>query len=275
MGLQQQQPVQGRCPKTTAKHLNSGRSPEPRVTGPSELPRGSAEWWWGHPRMRPNPWPGVSVPHPGLQRGPSRILAELSRGKGPSQSLEHILTPTRPLVPRACAAVLPLSLICLSCHTHLVLFPSHTHTHLVLFPSYIHTTHIHTHPLCCFHSYTHTPLVLFPFLHTHTYTTHTPVVLFPFCSPGVLASLSLTALNVFSHRIGPGASEALQPSPESLELLKQEKGQASSFPRGCLFPKTTEAPQPSPHTPMQDERKEAGPHLLVSLFLPPPPAPPC
>ena len=170
MGLQQQQqPVQGRCPKTTAKHLNSGRSPESRVTGPSELPRGSAEWWWGHPRMRPNPWPGVSVPHPGLQRGPSRILAELSRGKGPSQSLEHILTPTRPLVPRACAAVLPLSLICLSCHTHLVLFPSHTHTHLVLFPSYT-----HTHTLYCFHltytphTHTHTPVVLFPFLHTHT-----------------------------------------------------------------------------------------------------------
>ena len=37
---------------------------------------------------------GLCPTAPGLQRGPSRILAELSRGRGPSQSLEHILTLT-------------------------------------------------------------------------------------------------------------------------------------------------------------------------------------
>lgn len=150
---------------------------------------------------------GLCPTAPGLQRGPSSILAELSRGWGPSQSLEHILTPTWCLASSGRVCCCPESVPSMS------VLPAWAYTHT--------RTHTHTHPPC---------------------------------AVSILQPLGYLPLSNCPQRLhsqdgmGTGASEALQPSLESLELLKQKKKARPPPPHGDTYFPRGQKPRSPLHT---------------------------
>ena len=103
-----------------------------------------------------------------------------------------------------------------------------------------------------------------PLSHTHTPTKTPSTALCPFPPTPLNCHLFPVSLNGFSGRMGAGASEAPQPSVQSLQILKKKRAKPN-FPSGGLIPERTEAFRPS-HMQIHP-----GPHLPV--FLLPSPLP--
>lgn len=99
-----------------------------------------------------------------------------------------------------------------------------------------------------------------PLSHTHTPTKTPSTALCPFPPTPLNCHLFPVSLNGFSGRMGAGASEAPQPSVQSLQILKKKRAKPN-FPSGGLIPERTEAFRPSPH---------ADPPRTPSARLPPP-----